>query len=313
MAKNTQQSPAQTTPAQRIARIALIILGVLVVAALIMVIVNVLTGADDSEQSAPATSTSAPVPADPADGDNSPGAAIDNTQRSWPDPMELNDDSAHQTPGQYSTEMFQSRPVWTPDNHDGDLPENSDLAQGSGKCSDVESSLPGQSQIQYVNARYLVVNDSAGPSRMDRGVPAGYSRSPQGAVVAAMNQVGYGIPGQRDEIGNEIDRTLWDTASEVEAPVDPDPDTMRDARALMVPAASAYRIVNCSESVVVVDVVQPEADGVPEGLSEGATVSRLPMYWRDGDWRVDLTGRAEEQMNQPSARNLDTFTEVTYE
>lgn len=282
-------------------------------------------GHKDGEASSPQaghqTSTPASQPGmDSSSGDGPggeliSGAKLDSHQRTWPDTFI--DDSAHATPGQVSVDLL-SRPVFTPVNHDGDLPSISrdslDRAAWPDRCRDVETGLAGVTRQQYVNARYLVVNDQAGPSTMNRDVPAGYAPTPAGAVVAALNLVGYGVYAVGDEVGEEIDRQLWTTSKEAQeerqwqkldehGPSD-------HSRSQMFGAMSGYRVRQCSPDVVVVDVVAP----VMEGNPEPSPVARVSMYWRDGDWRPDFTGAAGDQFsNQPSVRSLDGFTEVVYQ
>lgn len=249
---------------------------------------------------------------DVSEGGNQPGAAIGNTQRSWPDSFGNVIDAAHITPGEYSVDFF-GRPVWTPVNHDGDLPKHSDLVEDpdAGVCVSDTPALDGKTQIQYVNGRYLVVNDKYGPSELNRGVPEGYSRHQFGAVLAAMNQAVYGIYAQGDEIGYELDEKLWSTSQTVaneraffkqdELP------PSDDDRAKMIPAAAGFRLVSCSDNVMTVEIVLGSKE-----FPETMVVGRFPMVWRGDNWKADFSGVADAQMRQPNARSLDGFSKVVY-
>lgn len=240
------------------------------------------------------------------------GARIDGDQRSWMDPLwpEI-DDRQYATPGQYSTDAVAARPVWTPVDPLGDLPDAS--AMGAGVVCE-EPQLEGRTQQQYVKGRFLVVNESAGPTTMVNAVPGGYAHTVQGAVVAAMNQLGYGLYAQGDEVGEAVDAALWSTSEEAQAErriKRLDVNGASDMRrAEMVPAAAGFRVVTCSDAAVVVEVAfagqleQPPLDIV---------VSRVPLFWRDGDWVPDFTGAADAQLSQPSVRSLEGFTEVVYQ
>lgn len=115
------------------------------------------------------------------EGEPLPGAAVGNKQRTWPSFGDKYDDSSHATPGQTSAFWWKQRPVWTPNNHDGDFPKQADLKESMKQCDKPDSiTLEGKPQQQYVNARYLVVNDEAGPTKSVRGVPRGYAHTPQG-------------------------------------------------------------------------------------------------------------------------------------
>lgn len=272
-------------------------------------------GRSDEDAASPATSdTVTEQPSEPING----GAMIGNKQRSWPDVTGAFDDSSHVTPGQYSVDRYWQRPVWTPVHHDGDLPDLEQLVDGMDTCADAGGvMLEGTTQQQYVNARFLVVNEKAGPTKMTDGVPGGYAHSPQGAIIAAINQAGYGLPAQGDEIGEALDRELWSTSKEVAEDrkffnLPRDREGMVYSRPQSVPAMHAYRVVTCSPDVMVVEVLMRELDGLPAPDRQGHAVGRIPLFWREGDWRPDFSGTADAQQ----ARNIfsdEGFTEVIYQ
>lgn len=237
------------------------------------------------------SSTTASSP--PETTENSPGAMIGDTARSWPDENGEFDDSAHAEPGTWSVDWMHQRPVWTPDDPEGDLPNESDLRHGGfDQCQGGDVQLTGTTQQQWVYARYLAVNDQAGPTRLDDGVPAGFAHSPQGAVMLALNAVGYGIGGQGDGVGETIDAAWWSTYETLQEDREfrglnkPDYDHTRN-RPQSMPAPGFYNVVSCSENVVVVEVgLDFTAAGQP------AMKTTIPVYWRDGDWVPDLSGQA---------------------
>ena len=265
----------------------------------------------DNSSAAPETTMGIDSGSEASSGENYPGAMLGNTQRTWPDPAGLFDDSRHATPGTYSVDPFFQRPVWTPINHDGDFPSSTSDG-GWDQCKDPGAiSLAGKTQQQYVNARYLIVNDQAGPTRLERGVPRGYAHSPQGAVVAAMNLGAYGVMRQGDEVGEEIDKELWQSlASYQEAharrKVEWTKERMQESRAGVVPAITHYRIQTCSEQAMVVDV----SVFFPK-LKDQQEAIRMPLFWRDGDWQPDFTGvkRSQETVN---INDINEYVEVMY-
>jgi len=240
------------------------------------------------------TTVSSPAPATPgAETDNVPGAMVGNDQRTWPDPDGMFDDSAHAEPGTWSVDFAHQRPVWTPKNHDGDLPSKGDLVDGGfEKCSSGDVTLEGTTQQQYVNARYLAVNDEAGPSRMEDGVPAGFAHSPQGAIMVAINSMGYGVGGQGDGIGEEIDAAWWSTYDTLQEDREfrglnkEDYDHTKH-RAQTLPAVGYYNVQQCSENVVVVEIGHDFTQSGDEAMKV-----TIPIYWRNGDWVPDLSGQA---------------------
>lgn len=238
---------------------------------------------------------------------NFPGALIGNTQRTWPDKSGRIDDSGHKTPGQYSPDMFQQRPVWTPINHDGDLPKKSGLKDGFEGCKTPDKiTLEGKTQQQYVNARYLVVNEQAGPTKMERGVPRGYAHSPQGAILATINMTYYGRP-QEDEIGVELTKTLWKSSAKAQEDLFEDEAFMANYRPKILPSPNGFKVVQCSENIIVVETICYAQDM--------QLITRIPMVWKDGDWQANLSGAADNQAYQESKYSglkKEDFAEISY-
>lgn len=260
---------------------------------------------------APQQGETAMTPGDAADETLDAGALIGNTQRTWPDDSGRYDDRAHAKPGEYSPDMFFNRPVWTPINHDGDFPDRATLREG--KCQGWNP-LEGKTQQQYVNARYMVVNEQAGPTKAINGIPNGYSHSPQGAVVAALNVSTFG-PDGGDEIGKEAYEQLWSTSDGAKKLRDTwgfgDEAMFATHRYTTIGAPSGYKIVNCTDSLVVVDVATSIKANTDDG--EAYLVMRVPMKWVDGDWRPDFSGASDEQKSQGQIDSLDGFIEVEYQ
>lgn len=241
---------------------------------------------------------------------NFPGALIGNAQRTWPDKSGKIDDSGHKTPGQYSPDMFQQRPVWTPINHDGDLPKKSGLKDGFEGCKNPDKiTLEGKTQQQYVNARYLVVNEQSGPTKMERGVPRGYAHSPQGAILATINMTYYGRP-QEDEIGVELTKTLWNSSVKAQEDLFEDEAFMANYRPEILPSPNGFKVTQCSENIIVVETICYAQDM--------QLVTRIPMVWKGGDWQADLSGAADNQAYQESESSKlekegkKDFAEISY-
>ena len=110
--------------------------------------------------------------------------------------------------------------------------------------------------------------------------------------MLAINAAGYGIGGQGDGVGEEIDAAWWSTYETLQEDREfrglnkPDYDHTRH-RPQSMPAPGFYDVVSCSENVVVVEVgLDFTAAGQP------AMKTTIPVYWRDGDWVPDLSGQA---------------------
>ena len=285
--------------------------------ALVVVVIVVLTFVFSSKEDSPeatgeneasvSTSVENESQTPPTDEERPYGAMVDDDRRTWPNPYLDIDDSQHATVGQYSQEMFGVRPVWTPNNPLGDLPKKDQLVNEMGDCSNEGFNLPGKTQIQYVKARYLVVNDVAGPTSMKDAVPTGYAHSLAGAVIAAANQMGYGIPGERDEVGLNVMKQLWATSKEAQRdePKNVSKEEQEISRPNLVPAVSKFKVISCSENAVVVNVaISPERD---------AMVFQVPLFWRDGDWKPDFSGTAEDRVFQPVPPTFDEYQDVNYQ
>ncbi|WP_426722048.1 hypothetical protein [Corynebacterium auriscanis] len=303
----------------KINRNVVIAVAILAAVALIATVVVLVKGSSKDEPPVAQQPSETTTQQAPPSGENYPGAMVGNTQRTWPDPSGDLDDTPHAEPGTYSADWMKQQPVWTPRNHDGDLPKKESLKEGMDKCDKGEVSLEGKTQQQYVNARYLVVNDQAGPSRLDKGVPRGYAHSPQGAVVAAMNLAGYGVYAQGDGIGQEIDKALWTTsktAQEKRQSLALDSSSQRDlenSRAIMHPGADKFSVKTCSPNLVVVEVAFTEGEATKSNPdSEGDLVFRVPMFWRDGDWKPDFSGSADDMMVVQNA-DLSSYKKVVYQ
>ncbi|MCQ4626189.1 hypothetical protein KBX18_11645 [Corynebacterium sp. CCUG 69979] len=245
--------------------------------------------------------------------DVTPGARIGVDQRSWPDPFGMFDDSAHSEPGEWSVDYLYQRPVWTPVNFEGDLPPKSELVDGGfEQCAEGNVTLAGETQQQYVYGRYLAVNNEAGPSRMENGVPAGFAHSPQGAVMLALNASAYGAPGGGDEVGDAVDDAWWSTYEPLQKKKSAAADYDRSSRRVdLAPPAGFYNVVECSEDVVVVEI------GMDFTVSGGEAISTtIPIYWKDGKWVPDVTGTAGTRFDKGGTfdpENPAPFKEVRYE
>lgn len=264
-----------------------------------------------SETSTASKQNAVPDPAPevgPVDPPVNAGALVGNRQRSWPGGV---DDSVHATPGKYAPDVFLGRPAWTPIEHEGDLPDASALRPGS--CGNFDG-LQGTTQQQYVNARYMAVNDQAGPTKTVRAIPRGYAHSPAGAVLAAINTATF-HPNSGDEVAAESYEQLAKTSAlaaelRAEGGFD-DPAGYPNHRFLTMPAPVAYKIVECDTDYVVVEVaVFFSSDQLDK--DEDLLVGRVPMRWSEGDWVGDFSGPANDEIYQHGRRDIDGFSAIDY-
>lgn len=261
----------------------------------------------DNDSDAPDEPAAAPTetPQDSSgdDGEDVSGAYVGNTQRHWPrDEMPL-DDSGWGTPGEYATDPL-GRPLWIPEIHDGDIPNEQKKKDAPGKCDD--TTLSGGVQQQYANGRFLAVNDSAGPFNTDYGVPAEFAHSPQGAIMAAINAVSFSYPDNYDEIGLWAAQKVWDSERSRDVRRAEYPDNNSDI--LTEPAAPSYNVLSCSDDVVVVELSTARENAEEQEVG----VYRIPMIWRDGDWMAVVGPEDESGLYNDNVDTSD-FEEVSYQ
>ncbi|MFZ2272662.1 hypothetical protein [Corynebacterium variabile] len=314
-------STSDSTSAPRSPRRWWLVVPVVLAVIVALVAWNSTRGSDNTTNSAPSDApTQGPVSPSPEQ-EGTPGASIDSTQRNWPDPTGLFDDTQYEQPGQYSVDLSYNRPVLTPVNHDGDLPDAADLDEGMSQCSAEEIKLPGKTTQQYVNARFLVVDEKSGPTTMKNDVPGGYAHTPAGGITAALNQMGYGMYGVGDEVGNAIDEKLWSTSDWVQT-VKSDygdttgkPSAQAMSRSQQIAAPWGYKVVTCAADIMVVDVLTKAPDGISEDRTEGNYAVKVTLRWSNGDWVPDFTGTGDadiEHARDVSSEETEAYTAVDF-
>ena len=274
-----------------------LIIGAVVAVVVIIGLVVGLTmsgGDQTNENSAPETDTTATNPPSESGSEGEgakydeimPGAYLGNDQRHWPreNPYFI-DDAEWGDPGSYHTDFF-GRPLWVPRNHNGDLPEKSQKKDAPGQCNDVE--LKGKTQQQYVNGRFMAVNEFAGPFAFDYSgaFPEQYAHSPAGAIIAAFNAWSYGWENS-DDVGVISAYHLWDSPAMDEL-AKKEFDNYADIQTHEVPVG--YKLVSCSEDIVVVELQTNSF----EGERDTTGTVRLPMVWKKNMWVATLSASDEK-------------------
>lgn len=308
-------STSDSTSASRSPRRWWLVVPIVLAVIVALVVWNSTRGSDDTTTSAPSDAPAQGPASSTPEQEGTPGAFIDSTQRSWPSPGSEVDDAQYAEPGSYSVDIAYNRPVLTPVNHDGDLPSNDSLKEGMNKCSEEKILLDGDTTQQYVNARFLAVNEFSGPTKMEKDVPRGYAHSVDGGILAALNQLGYAAPLAGDEVGIETDRELWgssETISTALKQLPTDSRSMENSRATVLSAPWGYKVVTCSNNVMVVDVLIKEPDNMPESRSEGSYAVKVPLKWEDDDWTPDLSGAsADADIKSPRVIEADDVSSYT--
>ena len=102
-------------------------------------------------------------------------------------------------------------------------------------------------------------------------------------------------------------KQLWATSKEAQRdePKNVSKEEQEVSRPNLVPAVSKFKVISCSENAVVVNVaISPERD---------AMVFQVPLFWRDGDWKPDFSGTAEDRVFQPVPPTFDEYQDVNYQ
>lgn len=178
---------------------------------------------------------------------------------------------------------FLGRKVLTPRNGVG-VPRGN-LRQTEDVCAQKESAAAGI-EMQATEPTTLW-SKSDGPASVESGAPTGYSRTVQGASVAAWNY--YSVMYRNDASAEWIAKNRVDMS---ESDRDALVKDIQQAGGPVEPAMKqvppvAYRVTSCSDDYVVLDYAKPAGDP-SSGRSQGYNALRLAVVWKNDDWNVQL-------------------------
>ena len=164
--------------------------------------------------------------------------------------------------------------------------------------------------IQRTSGTQTVWSENLGPSEVNSGgVPVGYSRSAEAALISAANDIALFYSGG--------DSTLEVTKARLSSPnldamiAEAEKGSEKDPTAEYHPAPSAFRITSCEEDRVIGDLAMPlptDATGDAESPTWGVT--RIASVWEDGDWKTELGGTP--QPLEEEVTHLDGWTKWQY-
>lgn len=228
---------------------------------------------------------------DPDGEDHSRGQISPNSETEATPSFEEVPPSSGESGFSTSTQDYLGREVLEPNNPLGEsLGEVRDVT--SGTCSEGEKGSAADVSIQGTLPATLWSTED-GPSKLDNGVPTGYSKSPRGGVLAAWNY--WVLTNRTDDVGWEVlDNHLELTEEESESidseprtsePVDPESPSMKQI------APTAYKVTSCSDDYIVFDVARSvDYNDSGERLSDPEYVSlRMAVVWKDGDWKLQMS------------------------
>jgi hypothetical protein len=200
------------------------------------------------------------------------------------------------------------RTVMVPNNPAGQpLPQRDPTGPRVGCTSDGRAvTSPEGVMIQRNFGLSTLYSATDGPSYIDGLVLAGYTRTPQGAALAAANiyprlQAGGPVTVEATEKLTVIDSghfTDEQKNAESQKPVNTEPVALR--------APTAFRILSCTDSFTVVELamIRDVDDNGQRMQSPTYTGIRLNMVWDGGTWKA----RENQRAGFGPYTSLDGFT-----
>ena len=221
----------------------------------------------------------------------SPGddAAVEQAAPATPAPVESLENNGSTGFGPPSSDLL-GRKVMIPNNPAGQALLQQDPGPRAG-CDDIDNLVsPAGMMIQHTFGTPNLFSTSDGPRRVDGVLAEGYSRTPQGAALAAYNIW------QRANLGGDVALTVIKnqgvtdpaTLQSVEDKGIANSDWSAEDRR-KVPAAEAFRILSCDDDFVVTEFATRIFGDETGRFTEPRWVTfRFNMAWSDGDWKMQL-------------------------
>ncbi|WP_052053480.1 hypothetical protein [Rhodococcoides fascians] len=155
---------------------------------------------------------------------------------------------------------------------------------------------PESMMIQRNFGVSTLYSETDGPSYIDGLVLAGYTRTPQGAALAAANFLPRGLAG--GEVAIEASEKLLLNGSEAVGPdaraVEADKPVNTETVALRAPMG--FKILSCTDSFAVVELalIRDVDDTGVRMPNPTYTGLRMSMVWDEGTWKArEATGPAQ--------------------
>ncbi|MDJ0363033.1 hypothetical protein [Rhodococcus sp. H29-C3] len=190
------------------------------------------------------------------------------------------------------------RTVMVPNNPAGSpLPQNAPTGPRTECSSDGRPvTSPESMMIQRNFGVSTLYSETDGPSYLDGLVLAGYTRTPQGAALAAANFLPRGLAG--GEVAIEASDKLLLNGDQV---VDLEARAVEESKAVntetvALRAPMAFKILSCTDSFAVVELASiRDVDDTGKRMQSPVYFGlRLNMVWDGGTWKVrENTGPAQ--------------------
>ncbi|MDD7586037.1 MAG: hypothetical protein SPK00_01675 [Corynebacterium glucuronolyticum] len=172
-------------------------------------------------------------------------------------------------------------PVYLPDNEDGDVLTKELAASEMETCDPmVNPRVPEETRVEKVHGRYLLFTVKDGPSKIEDGLPVGYSHTPAGAATALYNASAVLTPVNADGSPDSTSQAAANKLYEPKLGDLPSGDQVYSLKDAGFPFY--FRVLGCNSEVVTVEY------GVGYRSGEVVATIRSQAVWRDGDWKFNV-------------------------
>lgn len=281
MTTNEEQKPNSRAKTWGVGTL-VVVLAVLVVIVTVSIVSPNNNDNEDTAAPAPAPETSAP----PADND----AAVDTSDQGWDASI---------------ADVF-GRNIKVPTNGVGN---------SIGKAQHIDSTQcdvdnAAKLTTQRTSGTQTVWSENLGPSEVNSGgVPVGYSRSAEAALISAANDMALFYSG--GDISAEVAKARFSAPNLDDLVAQLEQGSEKDPNAEYQLAPSAFRITSCDQDRVIGDVALPmPTDATGDENAPAWTVLRLASVWEDNDWKTQI-GSSPQPLEE-EVTNLEGWTQWRY-
>lgn len=178
--------------------------------------------------------------------------------------------------------------VYIPSAADGEVLTNKLASSEMQECDPMAvPRVPIETRVEEIDSRYFLFTTTDGPSKIEKGLPVGYSHTPAGAATAMYNASVALIPVDTD--GKTFVRS--DAARERLADPELDPLPMDEVGGYSKEGAAFpfyFRVLSCNQDAITLEIANAYG-----ATTEPIAAVRMQMVWRDNDWRVNVAAPIE--------------------
>lgn len=186
------------------------------------------------------------------------------------------------------TTDYLGRIVQTPANGEGQ--PLGELREATNTCADTDRAAKG---VMLQGTQPITLwSEEDGPTAVETLVPIGYSKTAQGAALAAWNYFAMFLrDGETSQwfmenraILNDEEKQVWERVGAGE--------TNEYALDLIPPVA--YKILSCEDNFVVLEIAKATPPAM-QGTVETWSSLRFSVYWENNDWKLQFSTLGQSQ------------------